>query len=129
MAHFVGIPFGQAGITNVQVRARNPIIAPHRAAFRPPDHEGGPESAPDTEPEGLPGRGAAFAPSQSLRLEIRRLDPCRDLEDCLEGGGVRVRGVAPEGGRRFAHPYLLTPQAEDRRSHVKQTVRLSYGSG
>jgi hypothetical protein len=41
------------------------LLAEGGGVWPTPDQEGGPDSEPDTKPEGLPGKGAAFAPSLS----------------------------------------------------------------
>ncbi len=60
---------------------------------------------------GLPGNGAAAHPPDRARARG------------FGGGGVRARGVARGGGRRFAHPYLLTHHVQDGLLPLKQNVR------
>jgi len=69
--------------------------------------------------------------ARAARSGARPPSPTRNPGGCSRKGSgfrhlpdqARVRGVARKGGRRFAHPYLLTPQTDDRTIESKQTVR------
>jgi len=74
----------------------------------------------DAEPEGLLGKGGGVSPTPRSRPLTRGVR--QGAAFGLAKAAIRNRRVDWKGGRRSAHPYLLTRQIKDGLPPLKQTA-------